>query len=95
MEERYRAIKAGEIDRLSEPFGVRKKEFWPLWQTEDVLTGKLIQQLSHEPDGAIFQPTEDVSSVIHSADFDSSLMRFIVSNLYHFRDTLADGVTMY
>jgi mRNA-capping enzyme len=57
---RYRAIEAGIIDRSAEPFGVRFKTFWFLEDADKILEGKFAQELLHEPDGLIFQPTKDV-----------------------------------
>lgn len=56
---RYKAMERGIIDRQTEPFGVRFKPFWFLEDTEKILTGKLAQELSHEPDGTIFQPVKE------------------------------------
>lgn len=54
----------GIIKRHEEPFGVRRKDFFEIHQTKSLLSEKFKQQLSHEPDGLIFQPREDVSKVI-------------------------------
>ncbi|CAL8073132.1 unnamed protein product [Orchesella dallaii] len=56
---RYKAMERGIIDRQAEPFGVRFKPFWFLEDTEKILNGKLAQELSHEPDGTIFQPVKE------------------------------------
>jgi len=54
-------MERGVIDRTKEPFGIRFKTFWFLEDTDKILNGKLSQELVHEPDGVIFQPTRDVS----------------------------------
>jgi len=49
-------IQQGLIDKTKEPFSVRKKEFWDVSDTYKLLDDKFAKQLSHEPDGLIFQP---------------------------------------
>jgi len=56
---RYKAIESGLIDRALEPFGVRFKTFWFVEDAFRILEGKFSQELLHEPDGLIFQPTKD------------------------------------
>lgn len=53
---RHEAIKCGLIRRELEPFGVRLKDFWHITQARALLGPKFAQNLSHEPDGLIFQP---------------------------------------
>lgn len=57
---RIAAMEKGSINRAKEPFSVRKKEFWSIIQAENLLGPKFAATLSHEPDGLIFQPAEDV-----------------------------------
>ena len=54
-------MKEGRLFREREPIGVRRKEFWSLNSTESLLGEKFCKKLGHEPDGLIFQPTNDVS----------------------------------
>lgn len=53
---RHEAMKRGMIKREREPFSVRMKDFWDVTQAEALLGPKFAKQLSHEPDGLIFQP---------------------------------------
>lgn len=53
---RYEAMKRNIINRNREPFSVRNKDFWPITQAASLLGPKFAQQLSHKPDGLIFQP---------------------------------------
>lgn len=57
---RYAAMERGIINKTAEPFSVRKKEFWPISQAGNLLGEKFAKSLSHEPDGLIFQPSNDV-----------------------------------
>ena len=52
------ACSKGIINKQRQPFSVRRKEFWLADRelTEKLLQPKFLQQLSHEPDGLIFQP---------------------------------------
>lgn len=59
---RHLAIEQGLIDKSSEPFSIRKKDFWEVTQAANLLGEKFAKTLSHEPDGLIFQPSKDVSS---------------------------------
>ena len=61
IEARHTAIEAGRIDKASEPFSIRAKEFWDPSQTNSLLSEKFCRSLGHEPDGLIFQPVNDVS----------------------------------
>ena len=56
---RKRAFHEGRLNRDREPFSVRRKNFYELDQTVNILGEKFAKQLSHEPDGLIFQPAED------------------------------------
>jgi len=47
----------GLIDKTKEPFSIRKKEFWDVSDTYKLLDDKFLKNLSHEPDGLIFQPS--------------------------------------
>lgn len=53
---RHEALKQGKINRELEPFSVRLKDFWDVTQAAALLGPKFAQQLSHKPDGLIFQP---------------------------------------
>eukprot|EP00088_Acartia_fossae_P066623 TRINITY_DN8270_c0_g1_i2.p1 TRINITY_DN8270_c0_g1~~TRINITY_DN8270_c0_g1_i2.p1 ORF type:complete len:372 (-),score=51.81 TRINITY_DN8270_c0_g1_i2:117-1148(-) len=50
-------MQQGKIDKSKEPFSVRKKEFWDVGDTYKLLDEKFTKNLSHEPDGLIFQPS--------------------------------------
>jgi len=50
-------MQQGLIDKSKEPFSIRKKEFWDCSETYKLLDKKFTQNLSHEPDGLIFQPS--------------------------------------
>ncbi|KAJ8669304.1 hypothetical protein QAD02_000563 [Eretmocerus hayati] len=56
---RHKAMKEGKIDKAREPFSLRVKSFWNITQTKKLFGEKFSKQLSHEPDGLIFQPAED------------------------------------
>ncbi|KAG5873922.1 hypothetical protein JTB14_030347 [Gonioctena quinquepunctata] len=56
---RYFAMENGFINKASEPFSVRKKDFWPITQAASLLGEKFAKTLSHEPDGLIFQPSKE------------------------------------
>lgn len=56
---RYEAMKRGIINRNEEPFSVRNKDFWHVTQAANLLGPKFAKQLSHEPDGLIFQPKHE------------------------------------
>lgn len=53
-------MKFGLIDKQREPFSVRDKGFWEVTQAKKLLEPKFINGLGHEPDGLIFQPSQDV-----------------------------------
>lgn len=56
---RYEAMKRGLINKSTEPFSVRHKMFWEISQAGALLGPKFAQNLSHEPDGLIFQPGKE------------------------------------
>ncbi|GAB0087241.1 mRNA-capping enzyme [Sergentomyia squamirostris] len=56
---RYDAFRQGVIDKEREPFSVRHKMFWDVTQARALLAPKFAKMLSHEPDGLIFQPSQD------------------------------------
>lgn len=53
------AMENGHINKATEPFSVRKKEFWDIRQAASLLGEKFARTLSHEPDGLIFQPSKE------------------------------------
>ncbi|XP_043219456.1 mRNA-capping enzyme-like isoform X1 [Amphibalanus amphitrite] len=59
IEARHTAIEAGRLDKSSEPFSIRAKDFWDPMQTNSLLSEKFCRSLGHEPDGLIFQPLND------------------------------------
>ena len=42
-------------DYSAEPFGVRRKEFWPLPKLESLIKNFITTKLTHDCDGLIFQ----------------------------------------
>lgn len=56
IEPRHEAMKQRRIKKELEPFSVRIKEFWDVTTARSLLGEKFAKQLSHEPDGLIFQP---------------------------------------
>ncbi|XP_030382196.1 mRNA-capping enzyme [Scaptodrosophila lebanonensis] len=58
IEPRYQAMKHGIINRGLEPFSVRNKDFWEINVTASLLGEKFSRSLAHEPDGLIFQPSQ-------------------------------------
>ncbi|XP_065164847.1 LOW QUALITY PROTEIN: mRNA-capping enzyme [Atheta coriaria] len=56
---RYAAMEQGIINKASEPFSIRHKQFWDLTQAGSLLGQKFAATLSHEPDGLIFQPSKE------------------------------------
>jgi len=56
---RNKAISEGRIKKEMEPFSIRLKQFYPVEKAESLLGDKFAKQLSHEPDGLIFQPAND------------------------------------
>lgn len=53
---RHEAMRRGIINKNHETFSVRAKDFWDVTQAGALLGPKFAKQLSHEPDGLIFQP---------------------------------------
>lgn len=56
---RHKAMIEGRIRKELEPFSIRLKQFYPVVKAGSLLGEKFSKQLSHEPDGLIFQPTTD------------------------------------
>jgi len=56
---RVEAMKEGRLIKEREPFSVRVKYFWDVTQSKSLLGEKFSKQLSHEPDGLIFQPAKE------------------------------------
>lgn len=56
---RHQAIVSGRLDKNQEPFSIRLKQFYDI-NASDKLLGNFSRNLSHEPDGLIFQPSTDV-----------------------------------
>lgn len=54
-------MQCGLINKEREPFSVRDKGFWDVFQAKKLLEPKFTKNLGHEPDGLIFQPSADVS----------------------------------
>lgn len=59
IEPRIEAMKDGRIRKEKEPFSIRAKPFYEITRASDLLGEKFAKQLTHEPDGLIFQPAED------------------------------------
>ncbi|XP_050441542.1 mRNA-capping enzyme-like [Adelges cooleyi] len=55
---RHQAIVSGRLDKTREPFSIRLKQFYDI-TASDKLLGNFSKNLSHEPDGLIFQPSSD------------------------------------
>lgn len=51
-------MKHGIINRSLEPFSVRNKDFWDIRTSARLLGEKFSRSLAHEPDGLIFQPSQ-------------------------------------
>ncbi|KAK9510427.1 hypothetical protein O3M35_005218 [Rhynocoris fuscipes] len=56
---RHKAIIEGKIDKTVEPFSIRRKTFFPVEKAGSFLSKKFSEQLTHEPDGLIFQPSKE------------------------------------
>jgi len=56
---RLRAIYEKRLVKEREPFSVRLKHFWDVSLSQNLLGEKFASQLSHQPDGLIFQPSKD------------------------------------
>ena len=57
-------MEVGKINKLTEPFSVRAKQFLSCGMAYKFLDDKFSSQLTHEPDGLIFQPSTDVSIIL-------------------------------
>ncbi|KAG1677664.1 mRNA-capping enzyme [Nymphon striatum] len=55
---RREAMEKGKIDRPSEPFSVRLKEFYEVHHAKTLLSKDFTVKLAHEIDGLIFQPSD-------------------------------------
>ncbi|ALC49284.1 mRNA-cap [Drosophila busckii] len=55
---RILAMKHAIINRALEPFSVRNKDFWDIRTSARLLGEKFSRSLAHEPDGLIFQPSQ-------------------------------------
>lgn len=64
-EPRHNAMSKGHIDKQREPFSIRDKGFWEIKQAKKLLEPKFTKGLGHEPDGLIFQPSQDVMIRFH------------------------------
>jgi mRNA-capping enzyme len=60
IKSRNEAIKLGLINKQYEPFSVRQKLFYPIFETKKLLSEDFKKQISHGIDGLIFQPIDDV-----------------------------------
>ncbi|XP_071854236.1 mRNA-capping enzyme-like [Apostichopus japonicus] len=56
---RHEYMQKGWINKQQEPFSIRRKEFWDITKTKNILTGHFSKQISHETDGLIFQPFKE------------------------------------
>ncbi|KAG6444076.1 mRNA-capping enzyme [Manduca sexta] len=56
---RHEAMKQGIIHKENEPFSISLKQFWDLTMSEKLLGEKFAKTLLHEPDGLIFQPSNE------------------------------------
>lgn len=59
---RHQAIMCGRLDKTQEPFSIRLKQFYDIKASEKLL-GNFSKNLSHEPDGLIFQPSTEVLTI--------------------------------
>ncbi|XP_031639338.1 mRNA-capping enzyme-like [Contarinia nasturtii] len=59
IDPRYEAMKRGLINKMSEPFSVRNKDFWDVALAKKLIEPKFTKNLGHEPDGLVFQPSAD------------------------------------
>lgn len=64
IEPRNEAIRKGLINKQREPFSMREKMFWDITQAIKLTQPKFTQNLGHEPDGLIFQPSSDVCTIL-------------------------------
>ncbi|KAL0274459.1 UNVERIFIED_CONTAM: hypothetical protein PYX00_006876 [Menopon gallinae] len=56
---REKATINGQLNKLKEPFSIRRKEFREVMLAEKFLSESFKKSLSHPPDGLIFQPSKD------------------------------------
>ncbi|KAL5013443.1 hypothetical protein ScPMuIL_007713 [Solemya velum] len=56
---RYVKMQQGALDKTKEPFSVRAKPFWDVSVCRKILDGGFANQVSHEVDGLVFQPSSD------------------------------------
>ncbi|EZA60009.1 hypothetical protein DMN91_008331 [Ooceraea biroi] len=56
---RLKAMQERRLVKEREPFSVRLKYFWDVTLSRNLLGEKFASQLSHEPDGLIFQPAKE------------------------------------
>lgn len=59
IKSRHKALMEGRIRKEREPFSIRLKHFWDVVQAANLLSDKFAKNLSHEPDGLIFQPSKE------------------------------------
>lgn len=59
IEPRIQAMKDQRIFKEREPFSVRVKPFYDIQYARNLLGEKFAKQLTHPPDGLIFQPVDD------------------------------------
>ncbi|KAH8266560.1 hypothetical protein KR018_001419, partial [Drosophila ironensis] len=55
---RILGMKHGIINQRLQAFSVRGKDFWDIWMSARLLGEKFARTLAHEPDGLIFQPSQ-------------------------------------
>ncbi|XP_017109277.2 mRNA-capping enzyme [Drosophila bipectinata] len=55
---RILGMKHGIINQRLQAFSVRGKDFWDIWMSARLLGEKFARTLTHEPDGLIFQPSQ-------------------------------------
>ncbi|KAI8034172.1 mRNA-capping enzyme [Drosophila gunungcola] len=55
---RILGMKHGIINQRLQAFSVRGKDFWDIWMSARLLGEKFSRTLAHEPDGLIFQPSQ-------------------------------------
>lgn len=56
---RLKAMQERRLVKEREPFSIRVKYFWDITLSRKLLSEKFASQLSHEPDGLIFQPAKE------------------------------------
>lgn len=55
---RILGMKHGIVNQRLQAFSVRGKDFWDIWMSARLLGEKFSRTLAHEPDGLIFQPSQ-------------------------------------